>query len=98
MRVSALLRQCSALGDSAYVLCKGDPTAGALLIKHVRRDRTCAIHARRYALDGLPVWGVVMDGPEPEIDAYIARRTDKDPDLWAIEIETAEIDPMLALI
>ena len=41
-------------------------------------------------LDGKLGWLEALDGrlvPETEANAYIARQTERDPDLWVVEIE-----------
>jgi len=97
MRVSALLRSCEIKTIPAYVLRKGDPHAGALIVKQAHLDGTARVYLRQYGQDGAMEW-VSMSGDDPmeeaEADAYLARRGDSDPDLWVVEIELAkgEID------
>lgn len=100
-RVSGFLRLCTMAGEAAYVLKRGDETAGAVIVKHLRPDRTAIVYARRYGMEGDIVWErATGDDPVPEsqADDYIARRTASDPDLWAIEIESrAETPPLTDL-
>uniref|UniRef100_UPI0035673011 DUF1491 family protein n=1 Tax=Rhodosalinus sp. TaxID=2047741 RepID=UPI0035673011 len=32
-------------------------------------------------------WEVLSEGPEPEVDAALARQRRTDPDLWIVEVE-----------
>lgn len=97
-RVSAFLRQCALGGDAAYLLKRGDETAGAVLVKHVRQDKTAVVYARRYDIDGEIVWDRATGDAavsEKEADAYIERRTATDTDLWAVEVESRADAPPL---
>ncbi len=97
-RVSGFLRLCTLSGEAAYVLKRGDETAGAVIVKHLRPDRTAVVYARRYSMDDEIVWErATGDDPVPEAkaDEYINRRTASDADLWAIEVESREETPPL---
>jgi len=100
-RVSAFLRLCTQSGEGAYILKRGDETAGAVLVKHARPDRSAVVYARRYDIDGEIVWErATGDTPvsDKEADAYIERRVKSDGDLWAVEIESrAEVPPLTDL-
>jgi len=97
-RVSAFLRLCTQSGEAAYILKRGDETAGAVLVKHARPDRTAVVYARRYDMDNEIVWErATGDAPvsDKEADAYIDRRVKSDADLWAVEIESKADAPPL---
>lgn len=85
--VAAYRARLSAAGIPAYVTAKGDPTAGAVLVKLATMDGAARLFGRAYAIDGARVWHMLAEGPEPEVDAAAARQRDRDPDLWLIEIE-----------
>ena len=88
--VKAQLRQCDIDCIPAMIVKRGDPDAGAVLLKLNRLDGTCVVLGRVYADDGTRVWmRVTGEGPvaESEADAYIARQEGYDPDLWVVEIE-----------
>lgn len=97
-RVSAFLRMCTMSGEGAYVLNRGDETAGAVIVKHARPDGTAVVYARRYDLEGEIVWeratgeAAVSD---KEADSYIQRRVSSDADLWAVEVESKADAPQL---
>lgn len=100
MRVSAALQFCNARGEGAYVLRRGDRTAGALIVRHAHRDGTVTVYVRRYAMEGGTVWEPVTAAPVPdaEADAYIDSRAGSDPDLWVIDLETTDIETVLTLL
>ena len=41
-------------------------------------------------MTGARAWVTYAEGPEPEVDAAIARAMARDPDLWVIEVESRE--------
>lgn len=67
---------------------KGDPTAGAVIVKCATLDGAALAYERRYDLmTGARAWMVLVQGPEAEVDAALARQRRNDPDLWIIEVE-----------
>ncbi|MFN3613652.1 MAG: DUF1491 family protein [Rubrimonas sp.] len=85
--VAAYRARLSAEGIPAYVTARGDPTAGAVLVKLSTMDGAATLFGRAYADEGARVWHVLAEGPEAEVDAAAARQRARDPDLWLIEIE-----------
>jgi len=84
----ALIRRAGADGAFATVVRKGDPTAGAVLVKVMNQsDKTFILYASATRGDGETVWMQPTAGAESELDAYIDRARSRDPDLWVIEIE-----------
>jgi hypothetical protein len=89
----AHLRRCSVDGMPATVIRRGDPIAGTVLVKLYLTGQGCRILTRITDLDGKMAWMRALDGrlvPESEADAYIARQSGRDPDLWVVEIEDRE--------
>ena len=41
-------------------------------------------------MTGARAWMLFADGPEPQVDAQLARARRNDPDLWLIELESRE--------
>ncbi|MCB1406934.1 MAG: DUF1491 family protein [Rhodobacteraceae bacterium] len=86
--VHAYLARLRLADIPAYVVARGDANAGAVLIKQAPLDGTASLHQRQFdPLADHRSWVQVADGPEPEIDARIARERARDPDLWVIEVE-----------
>jgi hypothetical protein len=90
--VSALIRRAELAGAFAVVARKGDPRAGAVLVKVLdRRAGTARLYAEATRGDGDRVWmQPVPSDAEPELDAYIERSRRIDPDIWVVEIDDAE--------
>ena len=86
--VQAYLRRLEIEFIPAYVLARGDETAGAILVKLSPLDGTAKLFQRVMAMDGARPWDILTEGPEPEVDAAIARQRSFDPDLWVIEVES----------
>ena len=79
----------------AYVMARGDDTAGAILVKLNPLDGTAKVFQRIMAMDGSRPWDVLTEGPEADVDALLARQRKSDPDLWVIEVESREGRHML---
>ena len=94
LRVKALLRRCSAAGAPAVVARHGDADAGMLFVKIRLLDGTAKVFgpapAGTGAQDGLPRLAPHLaphGAPEPDVDTYLSRQIEFDPDLWVVEIE-----------
>jgi hypothetical protein len=71
---------------------KGDPRAGAVLVKVVDRRRGASrLYAEAVRADGERVWmRPAASQDERELDSYIERAVRVDPDVWVVEIEDVE--------
>ena len=86
--VSAYLTRLRLADVPAYVTAKGDPEAGAVVVKVALLDGTAQAFERRSDLmTGARPWIVLAEGAEAEVDALLARTRARDPDLWLIELE-----------
>jgi len=90
--VGALIRRVEIGGGFAVVARKGDPRAGAVLVKVLNRsDGSARLLAEATRGDGDRVWmEPVASHEERELDAYAARAARIDPDVWVVEIEDRE--------
>lgn len=89
--VRALIRRAEAAGAAAFVVRKGDETAGTVLVKVSTLDGRASVLSPSMALDGGRLWLRGTDGAaDAEAEAYIARQLKVDPDIWVIEIEDSE--------
>lgn len=86
--VSAYLARLRLADLPVYVAAKGDPTAGAVIVKSATLDGKARAFQRSYDLmTGARVWVVLAEGDEAEVDAVLRRQRDRDRDLWVIEVE-----------
>ena len=70
------------------VIKKGDPDAGAIMLKLNRFGGGCTLWAQSRDEEGKIIWYEVASAlPEPEIEQKIAKQVNWDNDLWVIEIE-----------
>lgn len=88
----ALIRRAELGGAFATVIRKGDPRAGAVLVKVVdRRAEVARLYSEATRGDGERVWmQPVNSQTEADLDAYVERAVRVDPDLWIIEIDDAQ--------
>ncbi|MFN3641347.1 MAG: DUF1491 family protein [Gemmobacter sp.] len=86
--VQAYLARLRLAAIPAYVTARGDATAGAVVVKCATLDGRARAFQRSFDLDtGRRVWRILVEGPEAEVDAALARGRARDPDLWILEIE-----------
>lgn len=88
--IDALRWRAEAAGASIYIARRGDPDAGAVLVKVLLKERTARLFAPVRNFEGERVWAQPLGAdsvPETEVDAYAERRADRDPDLWVVEID-----------
>ena len=88
--VQAYMMRLQAEGIAAYVVARGDATAGAVAIRIATLDGRAALWERSVDLmTGARRWILAVEGPEPEIEAAAARARARDPDLWIIAVDDA---------
>lgn len=101
VHVTALLRTVQQQGDFAVVLNKGDPTSGTILIVMLRRGNNPLIYQRFYNTEGSMKWEMLFsETPPGEFDTgdYLKKRLRQDPDLWIIELDTADEQRLIRLM
>jgi hypothetical protein len=98
IQVKALVRRCDLAAIGIVVTARGDPDAGAILVKLCGPDAVAMVLAQARRGDGTLGW-LRATGPatvaESEADAYIARQRQRDPDLWVVEVETIAAETIL---
>ena len=91
--VSAMIRTVEGAGGSGMVVAKGDATAGAILLILAERGRTTGVRERTLGPDDTYMWTASgpagLDDPAA-LSAYVARRRQRDPDLWVVELDHAD--------
>ena len=88
--IKAQIRMCDLNMTPAYVRRKGDPDAGAVLLKLDKLDGTSEVLTQVRTGEGSKAWSRGTGEtpvPDTEAEAYIARQLKYDPDIWVLEIE-----------
>jgi hypothetical protein len=88
--VDGHLRQLNARGVPYYIVHKGAYASGTVLLKLNGLENGSRLLGQVRDMDGNLGWMAVLgDGwlAETEVDAYIRRAVDRDPDVWVVEIE-----------
>jgi hypothetical protein len=89
--VRAYLRRCQAEGVPVYVGRRGDEAAGAVFICVNRLDGTVVLYGPAPAgLAGTETerrWVSLFGGSVADVQVYLARQWDFDPDVWVLELE-----------
>lgn len=97
--LAGVSRRVTLNGDFYYVLRRGDHDSGLVLIKH-RTPGGVAVYLQERNMAGDLVFVPYRNAgtetiyvEETDADAYIARASVRDPDLWVVEIETHLAEP-----
>ena len=89
-------RHWNNLNVPAYVISRGDPDLGDVLIKVNYLDGTGCIMQRGYnMLSNCYRWGIVNEGQEAELDSALVRQSQNDGDLWIVELEAKTSQDLL---
>src|SRR4249919_3119146 len=99
LEVSGLVRQIEADGGFATILNKGDADGGALLLVISSRGRHVGSLERILDIGGAYQWqrtGPSESAGSGELQAFLAKRTRFDPDLWVVEVDIAEPERFIA--
>ena len=93
--VEALIRRAQLAGAAAFILQRGDPERGDVLIKVADMRGTARAYGPRTSMEGERIFvnleGQGVGPDEASVDAYMARVRARDSDLWAIEIEDRDL-------
>ena len=72
----------------AFVVKRGDNTAGAVLVKLNTLDgKACCFQRSFDLMTGDRKWVVLVEGDEALVDQSVTKQRGFDPDLWVIEVE-----------
>jgi hypothetical protein len=86
--VSAYLTRLRLADIPAFVVARGDETAGAVLVKLNTLDGNAKAFQRSFdMLTGERTWMVLAEGAEQDVDVSVAKQRSFDSDLWVIEVE-----------
>lgn len=86
--IDAYLLRLRQMEIPAFVVHKGDETAGAVLVKLNPLDGTARLFQRSFNLmSGERHWEVLAEGSETDVDVSVARQRSFDRDLWVVEVE-----------
>ncbi len=88
--VKAYLRRLSLMDIPAFVVCRGDDTAGAVYVKVNTLDGRAAAFQRSYNATGARIWVPLSEGLDADVEASLTRQREFDPDIWIIEVEDRE--------
>jgi hypothetical protein len=87
---NALLREVHARGGTGAVICKGDPTSGALLLLCTEKGQITGVYD--YVLDpsghyNLARLASAKIETAEKVELLCAERRRFDPDLWIVELD-----------
>ncbi len=88
--VQAHMRRLALMGIPSFIVARGDPVAGAVLVKVNLLDGRAALYQRMNTIDGSLGWVKMLEGEDRRVEEAIARQRGRDRDLWVIEIEDRE--------
>lgn len=89
--VAAYLARLRLKAIPAFVVARGDETAGAVLVVVSTLDGRSVAHQRSFdLLTGERAWVVLAEGEDAEVADAVSRQRRFDPDLWVIEVEDRE--------
>ena len=100
--VSAYLTRLRLVEIPAFVVRKGDATAGSVIVKLNTLDGNAQAFQRQFDLmSGARAWITLAEGIESDVDASLTKQHSFDSDLWVIEVEDRQgrhllDDPSLA--
>ena len=99
LEITGLARRIEAEGGFATILNRGDPDGGALLLLVTSRGRHWAGLERILGIGGSYEWRVTGPGESAtseEVAAFLAKRVQFDPDLWAMELDIVDPERFIA--
>lgn len=101
LEVAALIRCVGAEGGYASVLRKGEADAGTILLVLLEKGANARVYERMPRPDGTRQWTLSRkENPEnkTELEDWLRRRADQDPDLWIVELDIAHGERLIGLL
>lgn len=89
MWVSAYRKILDLNNVPCFLRHRGDPTAGAVLVKLNTLDGQGVLYQRGFNPGGPRGWDILLEGEDARVEEAISRQSGFDPDLWVLEIEDA---------
>tara|TARA_B100000963_G_scaffold234425_1_gene204841 strand:- start:177 stop:500 length:324 start_codon:yes stop_codon:yes gene_type:complete len=88
--VQAYLKRLELQTIAAYVTAHGDDHSGAIYVKVIKIDGSAQLYQKTFDLqNNKNAWVKTLEGLEVEIDNLLENQKANDPDLWVVEIESA---------
>ena len=88
--VQAYLKRLELQTIPAYVIAHGDDHSGAILVKISKMDGFSELHQKTFDLqNNRNVWVKILEDPDVDIDIFLEKQKANDPDLWIVEVESA---------
>ncbi len=88
--VQAQIRLCDRHFIQMMVVRRGDPDAGAVIVRLLGEAGSNLLLRRRTSLEGVAEWAAVPGEGEVDNQAaedYLAREIERDRDLWILEVD-----------
>jgi hypothetical protein len=99
LEVSGLIRRIETAGGFATIVRKGDPEGGSLLLIVNSRGCYFACLERILGIRGAYEWhsaGPPESSSSTDLQAFLAKRTRFDPDLWVLELDIPHPERFIA--
>lgn len=97
--VGALLRRVADAGGFGTILARGDAQGGAILVVAMNRGQDVRVLERGIGAHGDPALVTILDSADSSgssVTDYWQKRRNHDPDLWVIELDSAEAERFTA--
>ena len=86
--VDAYLPRLRLADIPAFVVSRGDATAGSVMVKQNPLNGSAKLFQRSVDMfTGDRIWVTLAEGTDDEVENVIFRQRQFDPDLWVIEVE-----------
>jgi hypothetical protein len=98
LEVAGLIRAAEAIGGFGTVLAKGERDAGAILLVTIEKGGATRLWERLPRLDGKRAFAVsrIDEENDFEFGSYLARRRERDRDLWIVELNVPDAERFIA--